>query len=133
MRTAGPALQWAGGAWASMHGHRAAQRQRAPPRTRARRPQPRRAPHALAPAPSVLTNADPLPSPPFPQASGDLPSAAEPTPMPAAAPVAAAPAPVSFGQLMAFSGPAPELINGRLAMLGGEWPEGVMAGRGRVG
>jgi hypothetical protein len=28
------------------------------------------------------------------------------------------PAPVTFGNLMAFSGPAPEIINGRLAMLG---------------
>ena len=36
--------------------------------------------------------------------------------MPAGA--AATPAPVSFGQLMAFSGPAPEVVNGRLAMLG---------------
>lgn len=39
------------------------------------------------------------------------PTPVEPTP-------AAAPAAVGFGDLMAFSGPAPELINSRLAMLG---------------
>ena len=47
-------------------------------------------------------------------ATGTLP-AAEPTASPVAA--AAGDAAVGLGDLMAFSGPAPELINGRLAML----------------
>ncbi|KIZ07947.1 Carotene biosynthesis-related protein CBR [Monoraphidium neglectum] len=47
------------------------------------------------------------------KASGNLPTA-EPVPVAAAS----TPAPVGFSSLMAFSGPAPELINGRLAMLG---------------
>ena len=49
------------------------------------------------------------------QAAGTLPT---PAPVPVAANNAGAAQPVSFGSLMAFSGPAPELINGRLAMLG---------------
>jgi hypothetical protein len=38
--------------------------------------------------------------------------------MPTAAPSASSGAAVSIGDAMAFAGPAPEIINGRLAMLG---------------
>ncbi|GBF92647.1 hypothetical protein Rsub_05016 [Raphidocelis subcapitata] len=51
------------------------------------------------------------------KATGNLPTA-EPLAAAAAPAAPAAPAAVSFGNLMAFSGPAPEIINGRLAMLG---------------
>lgn len=43
--------------------------------------------------------------------TASIPAASEPVP-------AASTAPLGFGELMAFGGPAPELINSRLAMLG---------------
>jgi len=57
------------------------------------------------------------------RAAPEPPQAPEPTTAPeAATPPPPPPAPVkkdvSFGDAMAFSGPAPETINGRLAMLG---------------
>jgi hypothetical protein len=51
------------------------------------------------------------------QASGTFKAAAPEQPVAAAVTPAGALKPVSFGDLMAFSGPAPEVVNGRLAML----------------
>lgn len=74
------------------------------------------------PSSSQQPNTNTTPIPFNHQANGTL-STPEPVPVsvdasaPAAGAAAAAAVP-SFGQLMSFSGPAPELINGRLAMLG---------------
>merc|ERR1712087_29211 len=66
---------------------------------------------APRPARTVVVRAAPEP----PQESSPAPASTESTPPPPPPPVKKD---VSFGEAMAFSGPAPETINGRLAMLG---------------
>merc|ERR1712087_34518 len=66
---------------------------------------------APRPARTVVVRAAPEP----PQESSPAPASTESTPPPPPPPVKKD---VFFGEAMAFSGPAPETINGRLAMIG---------------
>lgn len=72
-----------------------------------------RASGASAPPPPPTGNEKPVFTP---EQWEDAIKATAPGAVPAAAPAAAKA--LSFGEAMAFSGPAPELVNGRLAMLG---------------
>ncbi|CAA6658510.1 unnamed protein product [Spirodela intermedia] len=87
-----------------------------------------RAPSAATePTPSPRTTATPRPPPPAPR--GRSPSPAPP-PAPPRTPPWPAVVSTKFSDVLAFGGPAPERINGRLAMVGFVAALGVELARG---